>query len=294
MQSRLPPSPIPAEDSRERSRTGWLQSSPALIWLGLFYVLPLGVIFAVSFSNRGQPIEWTFSLEAWKALADSLYLEVFLRSAWIAVIATIFCLLIGYPLACYIVRKPPRTRQFLYFLVLIPLSANSVILLFAWISILRNGGILQQFLEWIGIWEGPLRLLYTPQAVVLGLTYWFLPFMVYPIYASLEKLDWRLVEAARDLGADTRTVIKRILIPLSWPGIATGCLLVFLQSLCTFVVSELLGGSKAIMIGNLIQRRFLNQPRDFPLGSALSIILLIVLGLGLWAFFTIQRRKGQD
>lgn len=273
---------------------GWLLAAPALVWMGVFFALPLGVISLASFASRGSPVDWTFSLAAWREVANPLYLEVFLRSLGIAAAATLLCLVIGYPLAFFIVKRTAKLRQFLYFLVLIPLSANSVILVFAWISILRNGGLLQQFLEWLGVWEGPLRFLYTPGAVLLGLVYWFLPFMVYPIYGSLEKLDWRLVEAARDLGASRRTVLIRLLLPLSWPGIATGSLLVFLQSLCTFVVSELLGGSKATLIGNLIQQRFLNQPRDYPLGSALSLVLLAVLAIGLVAFFRIQRKAGQE
>lgn len=284
----------PAPTPRERARLAWLQLSPALLLLGVFFLLPLAVISAVSFSTRGSPVDWTLSTEAWRAVANSLHLDVFLRSVTLAAGATLLCLLLGFPLAWFIVRRSPRLRQFLYFLVLIPLSANSVILVFAWISILRNNGLLQQALEALGLWEGPLRFLYTPQAVLLGLTYWFLPFMVYPIYGSLEKLDFRLIEAARDLGAPSGTILKRILLPLAWPGIAAGSLLVFLQSLCTFVVSELLGGSKSLMIGNLIQQRFLNQPRDFPLGAALSLVLLAVLALGLWAFFVVQRRHGQD
>jgi spermidine/putrescine transport system permease protein len=200
----------------------------------------------------------------------------------LALVATVLCLLLGYPLAYYIARQSARTRRVLYFMVLLPLWANSLVLIYAWMVLLRPSGVVEQLLLAFG-WAGeePLSLLYTPAAVVIGLVYWYLPFMVYPLYAVIEKFEFDLLDAAYDLGATRGQAFRRILLPLTMPGVVAGALLVFVESLSAFVVPELLGGAKSMMIGNLVQQRFLSLPQDWPLGAALALVLLALVGAAL-------------
>lgn len=255
-----------------------------LAFLVAFFAIPLALVFAASLMTRGHPLVWQLEGSAYLRLLNPLYLDVFLRSVLIAGGATLTCLLCGFPLAYFIVRQPAGRRRFLYFLVLIPLTANSLVLTYSWITLLRPQGFVDRALQalgWFG--EGPFVLLYTPAAVFIGLVYWYLPFMVYPIYASLEKLDFTLAAAAADLGADRGHIFRRIILPLSLPGILTGSILVFIQCLCSFVVPDMLGGSKTLMIGNLIQQRFLSLPQDWPLGAAISLTLLALMAAGIYA-----------
>lgn len=262
----------------------------AVGFLTVFFAAPLALVLAASLASRGQPLDWSWDGGAYLRLFDPLYAGIFLRSALLSTAATLACLAFGFPLAYFIIRLPPAWRRLLYFLVLIPLTANSLVLTYSWITILRPQGFLDlalQHLGWFG--PGPFVLLYTPAAVWIGLTYWYLPFMVYPIYASLEKLDFTLCAAAADLGASRRHIFLRIILPLSSPGILTGCMLVFIQSLCSFVVPDMLGGSKTLMIGSLIQQRFLTLPQDWPLGAAISITLLILIGAAVFFSLRLER-----
>lgn len=259
-------------------------------FLAVFFFAPLALVFAASLMARGHPLEWTLDGSAYLRIFNPIYAGVFLRSLGIAAAATLGCILLGFPLAYFIVRQPRGRRQLLYFLVLIPLTANSLVLTYSWITILRPQGFLDlalQHLGWFG--PGPFVLLYTPAAVLIGLIYWYLPFMVYPIYASLEKLDFTLAAAAADLGASRSQIFRRVVLPLSAPGILTGTILVFIQCLCSFVVPDMLGGSKTMMIGNLIQQRFLTLPQDWPLGAALSMSLLALLGAAIFFSFRLER-----
>jgi spermidine/putrescine transport system permease protein len=260
---------------------------PATIWLGLFAFLPLGIIIAISLTERGSPITWKFTLHNYPRLVDPLLLTVVARSLWMACATTALCLVIGYPLAYFIVQRRRRVRTALYFLTLVPLWANSLVLTYAWMVLLRVDGVVDQGarrLGWLGTQES-LNWLYTPGAVITGLIYWYLPYMVYPIYSSLEKLDWRLFEAAQDLGATRAAAFLWVLLPLTWPGVVAGGLLVFIPALSNFVVPQLLGGAKAALIGNVIQERFLSQPQDWPLGSALALVMMLVISLAIWAYF---------
>ena len=257
---------------------------PAAAWLTLFFLTPLLIIAVISLMRPGAPVEWSLDGGAYARLVEPLYLKIVLRSIALAGVSTLVCLLVGYPLAYYMARRPPATRRMLYFLVLIPLWANSLVLIYAWMVLLRPGGVfdaLAHALGWAG--DAPVSLLYTPAAVVIGLVYWYLPFMIYPLYTSIEKFDFNLLDAAYDLGADRLQVFRRVLLPLTVPGIVTGCLLVFIESLGAFVVPDLLGGAKTLMLGNLIQQRFLAIPQDWPMGAAAAIALLLAMGLGLAA-----------
>jgi spermidine/putrescine transport system permease protein len=266
---------------------------PAAVWLSLFAFLPLGIIIAISLTERGSPITWQFTLGNYARLADPLLLMIVLRSLWMACVTTTLCLIIGYPWAYFIVQQRPVFRRWLYFLTLVPLWANSLVLTYAWMVLLRADGVVDRWARLVG-WLGPhehLNWLYTPGAVMTGLVYWYLPFMVYPIYTSLEKFDWQLFEAAQDLGATRVAAFFRILLPLTWPGVLAGMLLVFIPALSNFVVPQFLGGAKAALVGNLIQERFLSQPQDWPLGSALSLALMLLISAAIWAYFTFAHEE---
>jgi spermidine/putrescine transport system permease protein len=260
---------------------------PAAVWLGLFAFLPLGIVIAISMTERGSPITWSFTLHNYARLADPVLLTIVMRSLWTACATTAVCLVVGYPLAYFIVQRQSRLRSLLYFLTLVPLWANSLVLTFAWMVLLRVDGVADQLARgfgWLGAQES-LNWLYTPGAVIVGLVYWYLPFMVYPIYGSLEKFDWRLVEAAQDLGATRVAAFFKVLLPLTWPGVLAGSLLVFIPALSNFVVPQFLGGAKAALIGNVIQERFLSQPQDWPLGSALALVVMLLISLAIWVYF---------
>jgi len=271
--------------SPRRSLTWYIV--PAAVWLGLFSFLPLSLIIAISLTERGSPLTWELTLGNYMRLADPLLLTIVLRSLWMACMTTALCLIVGYPLAYFIVQQRPRWRRWLYFLTLIPLWANSLVLTYAWMVLLRADGVVDQWARLVG-WLSPhehLNWLYTPGAVITGLVYWYLPFMVYPIYTSLEKFDWQLFEAAQDLGATRVAAFFRVLLPQTWPGVLAGSLLVFIPALSNFVVPQLLGGAKASLVGNVIQERFLSQPQDWPLGSALALIIMLLISTAIWAYF---------
>jgi spermidine/putrescine transport system permease protein len=260
---------------------------PPAVWLGLFAFLPLGLIVAISLMERGSPIIWAFTLDNYTRLVDPLLLTIVARSLWMACVTMALCLAIGYPLAYFIVRRRAPLRTLLYFSTLLPLWGNSLVLTYAWMVLLRVDGLVDQTARlagWLGTHES-LHWLYTPGAVIVGMMYWYLPFMVYPIYVSLEKLDWRLFEAAQDLGATRVAAFFTVLLPLTWPGILAGGLLVFIPALGNFVVPQFLGGAKTALIGNVIQERFLSQPQDWPLGSALALVVMALISLAIWTYF---------
>jgi spermidine/putrescine transport system permease protein len=275
------------------SSSPWVLVPPA-IWLGLFAFLPLGIVIAITLTERGSPIAWELTLGNYVRLADPLLMMIVARSLWTACATTALCLVVGYPLAYFIVQRRARLRTWLYFLTLVPLWTNSLVLTYAWMVLLRVDGIVDQAARWFG-WLGTqqsLNWLYTPGAVIMGLVYWYLPFMVYPIYGSLEKFDWRLFEAAQDLGASRLAAFFRVLLPLTWPGVLAGSLLVFIPALSNFVVPQLLGGAKAALIGNVIQERFLSQPQDWPLGAALALVVMLLIALAIWAYFKFAHEEG--
>jgi len=277
---------------------------PALLWLGVFFVVPLAMTGAAAFATRGEPLEWSFSTQAWGDLSREGWarevieddeggtssrfkneaLAVGWRTLWVSLATTAGTLALGFPAALFIVRRGERTRRLLYGLVMLPLVANSLILAYAWITLLRRDGLIEKLLRTVGLLgeDASLGLIYTPTAVVIGMIYWYLPFMIYPVYGSLEKLDWRLLEAAADLGASGWQRLRHVLAPLAMPGIVTGCLLVFVQSVGTLVFPELLGGSKTRLVGPLVSDKFLNYPENFPLGSALALVVMVLTTVGVW------------
>ncbi len=271
---------------RERVQLATL-IGPASIYLIFFFVIPLGIVFVYSFLKRGAygQLIWEFTLSNYVRVFDPLYLSIFWRSVLLALAATVGSLLLAYPFAYYIARRPSaRTRNLLLVLVMIPFWTNFLIRTYAWRVILGGDGPINSFLLWTGLINEPLTLLFTDTAVLLGLIYGYLPFMVLPLYAAIERLDFSLMEAASDLYANGWNAFRKVLLPLSMPGVIAGSILVFIPSLGAFVTPDLLGGAKTVMIGNLIQGQFLTA-RDWPFGSAISMILMAaVLGATLIYF----------
>ena len=271
---------------RDRLQLGFLVG-PTALYLLLFFVIPLGIIFVYSFLKRGVygQLVWEFNLQNYVRVVDPLYLQIFWRSAVLATASTVGCLLLAYPFAYYIARRESaRTRNLLLVLVMIPFWTNFLIRTYAWRVILGTDGPINSFLVWTGLVNEPLTLLFTEGAVLVGLIYGYLPFMVLPLYAAIERIDFSLMEAAADLYANGWQAFRKVLLPLSMPGVIAGCILVFIPSLGAFVTPDLLGGAKTVMIGNLIQGQFLTA-RDWPFGSAISMLLMVaVLGATLIYF----------
>ena len=250
---------------------------PANAYLLVFMVLPLIVVGVLSFLSRGTygQVEFRFNLSNYARLLDPLYGRILVFSLIVGVATTIASLVIGYPLAYFIARSPARQRSLLLFLVLLPFWTNFIIRIYAWIMILRAGGFLDTVVQWLHLSQNPLQLLYTPTAVMIGMIYEFLPFMVLPLYTSLEKIPDSILEAAADLGAPPVRAFLRVTLPLSVPGMIAGTILVFIPAMGMFVIPDLMGGAKTILIGNVIRNQFLTA-RDWPFGAASSMILMLL------------------
>ena len=258
--------------------------SGSLVWLVGFFLLPLAYLLAVSFA-RCSPygtIEWALGLSNYWRAFQPLYLGVYWRSFWMAVLTTVLCMLLGYPVAYTLALKiSGRWKSALLMLVVIPFWTSFLIRTYAWMVILRTEGVVNTALMALHLVHEPLRLLYTPLAVFIGLVYGELPFMILPLYAVLQKLDPILLEAAQDLGANRWHTFLRITLPISMPGLSAGGVLVFIASIGAFITPDLLGGARTIMVGNLIQNQFASV-RDQPFGSAVAFLLTFVVLVLLW------------
>ena len=260
-------------------------------WLVLFGVLPILLLLAASFLTQDQQhfFRPALTLASYRQLLDPVYLEVMLHSGQLAVITTFLCLIVGYPFAWFTTRLKVRYRTMVLILLMIPFWTNSLVRTYAIRMLLGTQGLLNKMLLATGIIDSPLHLLYTDLAVVLGLFHLMLPFMILPLYANLEKLDYRLIEAARDLGAGFPQIFRKIIWPLSLPGVVAGCIMVFVPTMGLFYVAALLGGARQLLIGNLIQQQFLNA-RNWPLGSATSVALILLMAAMLAAYALTLRR----
>jgi len=250
--------------------------SPTMLYLLVFMLVPLLLVVILSFLSRGPygNVVYALNLQNYVRLGDSLYLRILWYSLATATLTTLASLLIGYPLAYYIARAPAKQRSFLLFLILVPFWTNFIIRIYAWIMILRTEGLLNTTLLNLGVIKAPLDILYTPMAVFIGMVYEFLPFMVLPLFTSLEKIEFIQLEAAADLGAQPWRAFLRVTLPLSVPGMIAGSILVFIPAMGMFVVPDLMGGAKTVLVGNLIRNQFLTA-RDWPFGAAASMVLLI-------------------
>jgi spermidine/putrescine transport system permease protein len=275
------------QEQRKAAR-GSLLATPALLWLLLFLVAPLVIVLVVSLATRGPYGKTVYDLTSANYLRafDSLYLQAYWRTIWIATVTTVMTALISFPVAYYIaLRVRPRWKRVLLVLTVIPFWTSFLIRTYSWILLLRSEGVINSALVHTGLIGEPVKMLYSDFAVLAGQVYGELPFMILPIYVVLERLDIRLLEAAQDLGANRLWTFLKVTLPLSRPGVIAGTVLVFIPSLGAFITPDLLGGAKSVMIGNLIQNQFsqLNQ----PFGSALSLILtaavLVLLAIAMKA-----------
>ncbi|RSD31376.1 spermidine/putrescine ABC transporter permease PotB [Vibrio pectenicida] len=255
-------------------------------WLALFVLIPNIMIIGTSFLTRDETnlIELTFTLGNYTRLIDPLYAKVVWHSFYMAITATLLCLVIGYPFAYIMAKMPARVRPIMLFLVIVPFWTNSLIRTYGLKIVLGTHGILNKMLLTLDIIDKPIRLMYTETAVMIGLVYILLPFMILPLYSAIEKLDTTFIEAARDLGANKFYIFTKVILPLTMPGIIGGCLLVLLPALGMFYISDLLGGAKNLLIGNVIKSQVLNA-RDWPFGSATSISLTIAMAIMLYAYY---------
>ena len=283
----MPATPASIDSSFGKKRppraTGWLLLAPLLLWLMAFVVLPTGILFVYSFCQRDElgQVVFSFTGANYARILDPLYLGIFGRSLWYAGLTTALCLVIGYPVAYFIGRSPPSRRSLLMLLVMIPFWISFLLRTYAWLSLLKGEGLVSSLLQGLRLLTGPLDILYTPTAVVIGLVYTYLPFMILPIFTSAEKLDHAMIEAALDLGATPLRAFTQVILPLTKPGIFAGVLLVFVPSIGMFAVTDLMGGARVPMIGNVIQNQF-GQARDWPFGAALGITFLALFAVAFW------------
>ncbi|MEE4111812.1 MAG: ABC transporter permease [Desulfobacteraceae bacterium] len=291
---------------RDRTRRNWLLSAPALVVLAAAASGPLLIVLVYSFLSAGEygGVIWKFSTDAWfnvvffrdifdgtTTLADA-HVKILWRSVRLSFITTLITLMVGFPTAYVIATRPRETRSFWLFLITVPFWTNLLIRTFAILEVIRNEGLINIGLQMLGIIDRPIQMLYTDFAIMVGMTYVYLPLMVLPLYASMERLDFSLVEAAYDLYATRHKVLRRVIIPLVKPGIIAGSILVFIPSLGAFVTPRVLGGGKKMMLGNLIELQF-GAGRNWPLGAALSVTLLILVMAALLMYVrSMQRDSG--
>lgn len=276
----------------KKSRGAVKTISPIAIWMLSFFIVPILLVIFVSFLTRGQygDIEYSITSGNYTKLLDPLYLKILENSLIISVSTTALCLLLGYPFAYFIARAPKKYRLILLMLIILPFWTNSLVRTYAWIMLLRTEGIINTLLMNIGLISQPLQLLYTNSAVLIGMIYMMFPFMVLPLYSSIEKLDFSLLDAASDLGATPAKAFWKVTLPLTKSGIISGCLLVFVPTLGYFFIPDLMGGSKIVLISNLIKNQFLSA-RNWPFGSAVSVILIIIMFIMIWAYSKLGGNK---
>jgi spermidine/putrescine transport system permease protein len=288
---RAPAIPPLRSPTRGRSVPGvlpWLLLTPTVLWVVAFVVAPTAILFVYSFCERDElgRVVFNFTVDNYSRIFDRVYLWIFARSIGYAALTTALCIVIGYPVAYCIGRARETVRQRLLLLLMVPFWTSFLIRTYAWITILKQEGLLNSLLQGLSLTTVPLDLLYTPVAVIIGLVYAYLPFMILPIYGSVEKLDSALIEAAHDLGAGPLRVFSSVVIPLTMPGIAAGTLLVFVPAIGMFAITDLLGGARLPLIGNVIQNQFM-QARDWPFGAALGMVFIALFAL---TYAWLQRR----
>lgn len=287
--------------SRRRFQLGLLLG-PVTLFLLVFFLVPLGIMVVTSFLAPGLygGVEWSFYPDNFGRILgfanpefeeyDPVYIAIFFRSLKIAALTVACTLLVCYPAAFHISRLPDKWKNFCLFLITLPFFSSLIVRLFVWVMILRPTGLVNETLMSTGLIARPLEMIYTDGAIILGMVYVFIPFMFMPVYASIEKLDWRLVQASLDLGAGPVRTFFRIILPLTAPGIVGGSVIVFIPALGNFVVPAVLGGAKVMMLGNLIEAQFLSA-RNWPFGSALAMMVMAVMLVLLIAYVVLSGRR---
>jgi spermidine/putrescine transport system permease protein len=260
---------------------------PAALWLIVFFVLPLLVVVVYSFLTPSSLYQAAgpITLNNYTRLTDTTYTSVLLRSLWTALLTTLFCVLLGYPIAYFVARRPAGTRNFFLLLVIIPFWTNFLVRTYSIAFMLNNEGLINSLLfNYLHLIDKPLQMMNTPFAVYTGLVYGYLPFMILPIYACIEKFNFKLIEAAHDLGANDLRAFLRVMVPGTLPGVIGGCILVFIPALGAYVTPDLLGGAKFLMIGNQITG-FVNSPTGKPIGSALSVVMMVIVMIAIYIHY---------
>lgn len=273
-----------------KDRASFLLSAPMIIWTLIFVGATIGYVFVLSFLKRdpnGYGVIMEFTLDNYKNLLNASYLQVFLRTLKLGLETTLICVLLGYPFGYHMARAPKKWRALLMLLVIVPFWTNALIRIYGWRILLMGNGPINSLLKALGLIEKPLKLMNTHGAVLLGMVYGLLPFMILPVYTAVEKMDWNMTDAGRDLGASPIKTFLTITLPMTLPGLMTGCVLVFVPSLALFFMSDLLGGPDDILIGNVVQDQLLKS-RDWPFAAALSVILLVVT----WIVMMLHRKAG--
>ena len=268
---------LEAAAERARARTGFRIALPAYVYLVIFFVVPLVLVLVYSFASRsstGLTVLDDWNLDSYLRLFSSDVARIFLRSLLLALSTTVICLVVCYPFAYFIATRGPTVRNFLLVLVMIPFWSNFLVRTYAWTFILGSDGVVSQISQAFG--GEPVRLLFTNTAVLIGMVYGFMPFMVLPLYAAIERLDWSLIDAARDLYASGWTAFRKVTLPLSMPGVIAGSILVFIPSLGAYVTPAILGGARTTLIGDYIVGQFLTA-RNWPFGSALSMAIMALM-----------------
>lgn len=275
-------------NERKRQRQGLLMALPAYLYLIIFFAFPLIIVVVYSFATRnrfGGTDLSGWNLESYGKLGDPIVRDILFRSLGLAIMTTVICLLLAYPFAYFLATRRPAVRNLMLVFVMIPFWSNFLVRNYAWRVLLGNDGPVSQLTEAIGL--GETRILFTPTAVVLGLVYGFLPFMILPLYAAIERMDWSLLEASRDLGATGFQTFRSVTLPLSMPGVIAGSILVFIPSLGAYVTPEILGGGKQVLLGSYIVTQFLTA-RNWPVGAASSTVLMAIMLAATLVYF----RKG--
>lgn len=277
--------------------------APVTVFLGIFFLLPLAIIAVFSFLTPGLygGVEWAFyhwnygRVFGWAdglmEVFEPIYLQILGRSLMFAALTVALTLVLCYPVAFWVSRLPQRWRLFFLFLVTLPFFSSLIVRLYAWLLILKPSGVLNASLMWLGVVDAPLEILYTPGAVVLGMVYVMVPFMFLPLFAAIDNLDRALIEASMDLGGNRIQTFTKVVLPQTLPGIIGGAVIVFIPSVGNFIVPDILGGAKGLMIGNLVEQQFLSA-RNWPFGAALSMIIMAVVLLVLLVSITRARRLG--
>ncbi len=276
--------------AKKKDKASILLSTPMIIWTMLFVGATIGYIVVLSFLKRnpdGYGVIWEFTLENYAKLADANYMRVFWNTLVLGVKTTALCILLGYPFGYFMGRASKKWRTILMLLVIVPFWTNALVRVYGWRILLVGNGPVNTFLKSIGVIDRPLKLLNTHGAMLLGMVYALLPFMILPTYSSVEKMDWSLVDAGRDMGANPFKTFLTVTLPLTAPGLLTGCVLVFVPSLALFFMADLMGGTGDIVIGNLVHDQLLKS-RDWPFAAALSVVLLAITCLIMF----IYRRLG--
>ena len=253
-----------------KSRTA---ATPFALWMAIFTVVPLAIVVWFAFTDVNGAFTFANVVKIWQ------YAGTYVDSIWMGALATIICLLLAYPVALSISRKSEHMQRTMVMIVMLPMWMNFLLRTYAWMSLLENNGLINQFLRWIGVIsaDASVSMINTDGAVILGMVYNFLPFMILPLYSVMAKMDHRVIEAAQDLGSNGFQVFRRVILPLSAPGIVSGVTMVFVPAVSTFVISKLLGGSKLMMIGDVIETMFVGDGCDYNVGAALSLVLMVLM-----------------